>query len=296
TDDSAIVTVNLTINPVAPATTPKLANGFVTGVSTDSWTTITPGPTYTSMVVVATPNYDSGSVPLVVRVQNVTSNSFQVSLARTSGTGTATATVYWMAVEEGVYTEAEHGVKMEAHTFTSTVTDENNSWSGQVRSYSQSYSTAVVLGQVMTTNDSDWSVFWSRGSGRNRPPNGTLRVGKHVGEDPDTTRANETIGYIIIEAGSGSIEGTPYLAAVGADSIRGVTNSPPYNYSISGPGGATVAVVSQTGMDGNNGGWALLYGTSPVSDSSLALAIDEDQSNDTERKHTTEQVAYIVFG
>ncbi|HEY5578342.1 MAG TPA: hypothetical protein VIL12_01495, partial [Acidimicrobiia bacterium] len=187
-------------------------------------------------------------------------------------------------------------VKMEARKFTSTVTDENNSWSGQSRSYSSSYTTAVVLGQVMTYNDSDWSVFWSRGSGRNRPPNGTLRVGKHVGEDPDVTRANETVGYIVIEAGSGMIDGTPYLAGVGADTVRGVGNSPPYTYSIGGPAGATVAVASQTGMDGTEGGWGILYGSNPVSATSLRLAIDEDRSADSERSHTTEQVAYIVFG
>jgi hypothetical protein len=38
-----------------------------------------------------------------------------------------------------------------------------------------------------------------------------------------------------------------------------------------------------------------LYGSNPLSATTLFLAIDEDQIGDVERKHTTEQVAYIVF-
>ena len=48
-------------------------------------------------------------------------------------------------------------------------------------------------------------------------------------------------------------------------------------------------------MDGNDGAWPLLYGASPVSSSDLDLAVDEDQISGSERSHTTEQVAYIVF-
>ena len=168
--------------------------------------------------------------------------------------------VHYLVAEQGVYTLAEHGVKMEAVTFTSTVTDRYRSWSGQLRSYQNSYSKPVVLGQVMTYNDPDWSAFWCRGSKSSAPPNGTLRVGKHVGQDPDTTRANETIGYVVIETGSG-----------------------------------TVAVATQAAMDGTEGSWAVLYGASPLAATSLKLAAVEDQAGDSERNHTAEQVGYIVF-
>jgi hypothetical protein len=48
-------------------------------------------------------------------------------------------------------------------------------------------------------------------------------------------------------------------------------------------------------MDGGNGGWAILHGDNPVTADMLNLAIDEDQSGDNERAHTTEQVGYVVF-
>jgi len=191
------------------------------------------------------------------------------------------------------------GVTMEAVKFTSTVTDEDKSWVGESRTYANSYSTPVVVGQVMTYNDPDWSVFWSRGSGKKSPPSAsTLYVGKNVAEDPDATRADETIGYIVIEAGRGTI-GTniTYQAGLGADSIRGVGDSPSYNYSWTPdlPDTVTAAVASQAAMDGGNGGWAVLYGANPASVNTIRLAIDEDQLKDSERRHTTEQVAYIVF-
>ena len=56
-----------------------------------------------------------------------------------------------------------------------------------------------------------------------------------------------------------------------------------------------MAIANQTAMDGNNGGWAALYGSNPVSAGSINLAIDEDKANDVERNHITEQVGYIVF-
>ena len=144
--------------------------------------------------------------------------------------------VHYVVVEAGEYDEP--GYKMEAVKFTSTRTDENNSWVGESRSYLQSYSNPVVIGQVMTYNDPDWSVFWACGSSRSAPPTGSaLKVGKHVGEDSDTTRADETIGYIVIEtstSGTAEIEGLRYVAALGGDSIKGVGDCPAYNYSYYG--------------------------------------------------------------
>ena len=39
----------------------------------------------------------------------------------------------------------------------------------------------------------------------------------------------------------------------------------------------------------------ILYGPNAVAAAGLSLAIDEDQANDSERRHATEQVAYLVF-
>jgi hypothetical protein len=165
-----------------------------------------------------------------------------------------------------------------------------------MRTYANTYLNPVVLGQIMTNNDERFSVFWSRGTSKSNPPSASaLWVGKHIGEDPDTVRSQETTGYIVFEAGSGMISGHEFLAGIGGDSIRGITNGPPFSYALSGLSSASVAVVSSAGMDGGDGGWPVLYGQNPVTSSNLNLAIDEDQLKDTERSHTTEQESYTIF-
>nr|AFI78505.1 serine proteinase precursor protein [uncultured bacterium ws156A7] len=297
--DSAETTITIDVTPVASG--PKLSHGVASNVGSNGWTDVDLGQSYTSMVVIATPNYDSGDAPGVVRIQNADSSSFQVRVDPAGGADLSGVDVHYVVVEEGEYTVAEHGVKMEAVKFTSTVTDENNSWVGEPKSYANSYSNPVVLGQVMTYNDPAWSVFWACGSNRSTPPTSSaLKVGKHVGEDSDTTRANETIGYIVLEtstSGTAEIEGLRYVAALGGDSIRGVDNGTGYNYSYSAMPYSKAAVVTMAAMDGGNGGWAVLYGNDPITPTgnTLKLVIDEDRANDSERKHTTEQVAYLII-
>jgi len=274
----------------------KLATGRLTNVGSEEWRTVVLSQTYDSMVVIAAPNYEGGDAPAVVRVQHAAGNSFQIRVQNPSDEELNGYTVHYLVVEEGVYNLAQHGVKMEAKKYTSTVTDRVYSWIGQQRSYQQSYAHPVVLGQVMTANDPDWSVFWARGSVVGNPPTSSyLFTGKHVGHDFDTTRTNETIGYLVIESGSGSIGGFDYVAGLGLDSVRGMDDGPPFNYTIGGPAAAEIALVSAAAMDGGDGGWPVLYGSAPVSASLLRLAFDEDQIRDAERNHTDEEVPYLVF-
>ncbi|NUQ62528.1 MAG: hypothetical protein HUU20_08570, partial [Pirellulales bacterium] len=198
-------------------------------------------------------------------------------------------------VEAGVYSQAVHGITMEAVKFSSSTVDRAESWSGEPRTYRNTYTNPVVFGQVMTANDG-WSAFWSRGASVADPPSASaLYVGRHMGEDLRTATAAETIGYIVFEAGSGTLGGLAYEVGVGGDTVRGVADSPPYSYSH-GIAAPTSAIVSQTAMDGLNGSWGLLCGPDPLGPNRLAVAVDEDQTRDAKRFHVTEQVAYIVFG
>ena len=258
--------------------------------------TVLLGNIYVSPVVVATVNYSSNATPVVTRVSNVTSTSFDIWLQNPLGGAVNAETVTYLVVEEGTWTI--DGVAVEAQRYTSTVTDENNSWVGEAQSYNQAYTNPVVLGQVMSENDSNFSVFWNQGTARTNPPDaGTLRTGKTVCEDSIVARADETVGFIVFEAGHGTIAGVEFEAATGADTVEGVGNSPPYSYSFATTfaSAPTVASVQLAGMDGGNGGWAQIHGPTAATASTLFLSIDEDQVQDTERVHITEQVAYAVF-
>jgi hypothetical protein len=301
TNDTGTATVEVREPATAPG--PYLRMGQVY-VYSDTWTTVTLDRDYSEMVVVCTPNYDDDlflgtTMPVVALVRNALGNSFQVRLGQAVGGSIeiSEAWVHYMVVEAGVYDLP--GLRMEADTFVSTVTDRKRSWVGQSRSYAQSYTSPVVVGQVISYYSDLWTVFWSRGSSRGNPPSPNyLYVGKHKGEDP-RARYNERIGYIVIEAGSGDMDGTSYQAGLGSDTIRGVGNSPPYAYSLNGLSFTpSTAVVTQAGMDGNDGSWALLYGDTPLDSlapDTLYLAVDEDWAIDSERRHTTEQVGYILF-
>jgi hypothetical protein len=281
-------------------TSPKLVRTIVAAVSSTTWTTVDLGKNYNSAVIVATPIYaDNTQAPIVTRIRNVSGSSFELKLDRADGlTDETTADVSVVAVEEGVYTLAEDGVQMEAVKFTSTVTADNDNWPSEARTMQNSYTAPVVMGQVMSYNDSNWSVFWTSGSSRTAIPTvSNFNAGKHVGEDPNVVRADETVAYIVIETGTGSINGVAYEAAVGSKSVRGFGNSPdPYTYTLSGNlVSASAAAISSAGMSGNNGGWAVLSGATPLEANSIDLHVSEDKLNDSETSHNTTNVGYLIF-
>ncbi len=262
----------------------------------DSWTTLNFWNMYTSPVVVCTYNLASSSNnEVVVRVSNVTSSSCDIRIQNPGDDHPVTAgDVCVIVMEEGAY-DLEDGRKVEAYKYSELITSENNDWTvGTNRGYTNSYTNPVVLGQVMSQNDTDWSVFWcSNGVSTNPPDASNLYTCKHVGEDTDTIRITETIGYIVIEQGTGTVNEINYRAELGADTIEGVgTGTPPDSYNLGGT--YAVGVATHSAMDGTDGGWVVLYGNSPI-DTSIDLAIDEDTIGDIDRGHTTEQVAYWVF-
>lgn len=291
--------VNLVVSlGIDPA--PKLFRTSLASVSSSAWTTVSLGQNYISPVIVATPVQPSNtSPPVVTRIRNVTSNSFELKLDRVDTSAVAVSMpVRLLVVEEGVYTLATYGVKMEAVKFTSTVTARKSSWVAQPRTFQNSYTNPVVLGQVMSANDPKWSVFWSMGASATLPVSATsLNIGKHVGEDPVTTRADETIGYIVIEAGTGNINGIAYEAGLGSNTVQGPASSAtPYTYTLSGQLQSVGAgVLSQSGMLGIDGSWAVFVGATPITPAAIRLYVMEDEVMDSERSHTGERVGYLIF-
>lgn len=287
-----------TPSPTPALVAPKVETGSINGVSSTSWTTVNLTKNYTSMVVSATVRNVKTNQPAVTRIRNVTNNSFEIKLDMVkAGATLSNAIVDYIAIEEGTYTLASNGIKMEAKKYTSTITNHDANWTGTTRTYTNSYTTPVVIGQVMSYNDPNWSVFWATSSTRANPPSSTsLRMGKTVDEDPNITRANEVIGYLVFESGNAKIDNIDIKSAVSADTARGMGNAPPYNYTYTSNLTGTVgAVMSTAGLDAVEGGWPIIYGNSGVSTTSISTAIDEDEIGDIERTHTTDQIAYLVF-
>ena len=126
---------------------PNLQVGVLNNVD-DNWQTITLPTNYNSMVVVATVNYSSNNLPIIARIRNAQDNSFQIKLQSPSNETVSDFgdySVNYIVVEEGVYTQEEHGIEMEAVEINSTTTDYKGNWGGEVQTYQNSYENPVVI-------------------------------------------------------------------------------------------------------------------------------------------------------
>ena len=288
--------------PCQPCSQLVFERGIVTGV-TDSWVTVNLTNTYANPVVVATPKVISvASSPVVTRIQNIDSTSFELRVQNPGDGNTGSHNVHYFVVESGIYTQAIDGIDMEVWTENSDSTAGSGNWIFENRSTINSYTNPVILGQIQTYNDTRWSAFWASETGvRNAPPapGNSFSAGKHVAQDTATTRSDEIIGFIAVEAGMYELNNLLVQAGVGTDVIRGTQDAqtiPLIPYFVSNQIKLKGAILSSAAMDGTDGGWPVLFTNNPIQNNRMYLAIDEDTIVDTERSHTTEQVAYLAFG
>eukprot|EP00978_Attheya_sp_CCMP212_P039897 scaffold212008_cov56-Attheya_sp.AAC.3 len=228
--------------------------------------------------------------PVLVRMRNVISTSFEIRLQepiKSSEVFTSfeqevnPRSVNCLIVEKGTWKLPDNR-KILAESYTSTITDHLGSWTGeeQTTSISSLVDPIVVLGQIMTYNDTGFSAFWSKGDNVNTPPStGVFFAGKHVGKDPQISRNNEDIGYVVIERGHGSAYGIEFEAGVTAPSTIGWvedTDGYPHQYDVPFSSPPEVAVVSMATMYGNQGAWAALAGSPSDNTAHIAVTVDED--------------------
>ena len=262
----------------------------------NAWKTLSLSNTYTNPVVACTYNLTSNTNNEgAVRVQ-IVGASIQVKVQRPLNSSAVTASdVYCTVSEEGSYTLP---IKYEAHTVSSTQTNKKGDWVNTkmvnvTGSKAQNYTKPVITGQVMSYNNANFVSFWSsNGNYRNVATNAAIYVGKHVAETGGSAPTTETLGYFIAEEAEYILANAYVKIALGSDKIRGTKTNPPYNYTL--PLSYSFATATISAMDGGDGGWAVLYGASPIS-TVINLAIEEDTVGDTDRNHTTEQVAYWVM-
>ena len=300
----------------AAVLTSDLEVHLLKSVST-AWQTVPLSNSYTSAIPICTynlisfsgsfPNYDYP--PAVVRIRNITANSFDIRIQGWENSAAATSNVHCIVSDEGAYTLPD-GTRYEAHTVLSDATNgqfaTDGAWNLSLMedvsaSISQTYTNHVVLGQVISYNDSRASTFFTTDcdARQNEPfrdghADG-ICVGKQIGMNAGS-RSDETLGYLVAEAGSGTVNNIIFELDRGADSVGGnnVANlGDPYVLSRD----YNIGVNTLVGMDGGNGGWAVLYGADPLPPNQIISAIDEDIfAVDTTRNHTNEPVDYWVFG
>lgn len=258
--------------------------------------------TYSNAVVVCTYNLrTNANNEATVRVTNVQAKSFDVRVQRFEDSSAFTASdVHCLIADEGVHTLTD-GRVIEARTVLSTVTAGNSAgwatanYTNVTAQVTGGHSSLVILGQVMSFNDNQASVFTSNNcSNRGTPATLTnICVTKHIGMINDT-RLSETLGFIITEPGTGTVHDVDYAFARGPNSVAGTGNGPPYQYSVSG--NFEIGVATMAAENGGNGGWAVLYGNDPLPNNAINLAVEEETvAGDTSRRHINEELYYGVF-
>lgn len=271
-----------------------------------AWTTVELDNSYTSPVIVCTYALPSAaSNPAVTRINNVTSTSFDLRVQGFVDSSAVTpAGVHCIVSEEGAYT-LPGGIAYEARTvFSDQISTHANNWPISAMEdvsadITQSYLAPILVGQVMSYNDNRASVFHANDCEQRANPafqsgqaDGAC-LGRHIGQIA-STRAGETIGYFVIESGSGTTNGVTYVSGTTARSIRGVGNNPPYAVSL--PADYEIGIAAMAGVQGGQGGWYVHYGADPLPASGLRAAIDEETvAGDATRRHTFERAFYWVF-
>lgn len=304
----AILTLSLsTTKSFALVLSKDLEAILVKNVST-SWQTVSLTNTYTSAVVVCTYNlkaFGAANPPAVTRMRNITASSFDLRIQGWEDSAATASNVHCLIADEGAHTLSD-GLKFEAHTVVSDQTNgqfsTDGGWNLALQedvsaSVINNYADPVVLGQVMSFNDNRAStIFVTDCDNRTLEPFNAgmadgICVGKHIGMIP-STRDPETIGYIIAEEGSGTVNNVFYELAMGNDTISGSPN--PKYYTTAND--HNIAVLTQAAEDGGNGSWAVLMNSDPLSPTQMALTVDEEIfAGDVSRRHTAERVYYWAF-
>lgn len=271
------------------------------------WVTVELDNTYSpSPVVVCTYRLvSSANPPAVTRIRNVTATSFELRIQQFEDNSSVTpGNVHCVVAAQGAHTLPD-GRPFEAHTVVSDQVSGSVVGWGSARtenvsaSITNTYSAPVALGQVMSFNDNRASAYYATDceSRQNEPFRSGqadgICVGKNIGQI-NGTRASETIGYIVVERGSGSVNGVNYAIGETTRFIRGVGNNPPYTISVARD--FDVGIGVQAAMFGVQGGWFVLYGADALPANQLRGAIDEETvAGDTSRGHTNEPVFYWLF-
>lgn len=192
------------------------------------------------------------------------------------GPHTATETVNWLAIEEGVHTLPD-GRLIEASTNLISSTAHNT---GGSATFSAPFpDPPVVLTSVMSNNDtttvdSDPSNITSSG----------FDLTLQEEEAEDGVHAAETIGWIAIQAGGDATSGT-------ANAIGGVNSS----VDVLGLGATFTDSVVVSDTQTINGGDTARVAIDSQTNNSVGVFLQEEQSADEETFHTNETVGIVAF-
>jgi len=238
---------------------------------------------YTNPIVIAYIETDNDYTPVATRISNVSQTGFDIQLQSpdyiTSTHGAET--VSYMVVEEGSWALPD-GTLIEAGNLDTNLTV--NTGYNSVSFNSAFGGRPAILTHVQSDNDPAFVTTRQR-SGNASGFEVTLEEEEIT---QFTAHGTETIGWVAIETGTGTHDGANWIAGT-----QGSVSNANRTISVGGAIGSGLSVVAdQSTRNGGDSSWARGRGTSATD---FSVSIQEEQSRDTEVKHTNENVDYFAF-
>jgi hypothetical protein len=250
--------------------------------------TITLQNEYDNPVIFAQPLSYNGGDPSIVRLDNLSSNSFEAFIQETNhlvdaGKGEhTTESVSYFVFEAGTW-ELSDGTVLEVGTLN---TDGQVTTGFDTVNFSTSFSeTPAVFSQVQTNNGGDFVR-----TRQQNPTDSSFEVGMEEEEAKlNTHHVEESIGWLAMSPGQGNGDGLAFQAGMTGDEVTDAFT--PINFSA----GLTETphfLSSLASYDGPNSA-GLRYQN--LTENGVEVKVEEDTSLDEEVVHTTETVNFLAM-
>ncbi len=232
--------------------------------------------TYTDPVVIAQMSTYNGSNPSHIRVRNVSATSFEFQIEEWDYLDQwhVTEEIAYMVMEKGNYNI--DGVKI-------NVGSETLKHKFKTVHYETSFDhTPVVLSQSQTYNGGQAVVTRQQHVGVD-----SFQVKLKEEEGNDGSHANEEVGYIAMDAGNATLGNRLFNVSATPDNVTHAWTqinfdmmSEPFFFSM---------------MQDHDGGDTAGIRHKNLGSNSVEIMIEEEESKDSEKNHTTEVVGYMIL-
>ena len=247
----------------------------------DRWKTVTLNRLYDEPVVIVGALSYNGSDPSVIRVRNVTGSGFEVRVQEWEYLDGyhAIEQVDYLVIESGSY-ELPGGSRVEAGRFSA-----NAAGSFAAVQFKQPFNTVpVVMTTTTSVNEGDAVAMRLRNIT-------TTKFDYRIQEQEANPQRHtpEEAGYIAWEPSAGSMDGVVFEIGRTANSVTHHFQAVPFYEPFSSPPVFLAGMQTFDGLDTAAVRWR------EKQPAGIEVKVEEEQSGDAERNHTTEMIGYMAF-
>ncbi|AGA91773.1 PDK repeat-containing protein [Thioflavicoccus mobilis 8321] len=236
--------------------------------------------TYAEPIVIAKSLSSLDEAPAVVRIDGVESGGFWVRVQNWDelDDSHATEAVGYLVVERGIH-QLPDGQWLEADLLDLDGTSER-----QVDFIAPFAEEPVVISNLMSANDPAAVTTRQRYISKSG-----LSVQLQGAEANDVPHGAETVAYLAWESSVGEINGVPFVVGATGDEVTDEPQHVSYGTSAGAPPVLLMDMQSRDGRDTANLRWQDKVSVA------FDVWVDEEQSRDSEVRHTNETVGYIAL-